>query len=292
MNRNSSYSRIQWCAGLSGRSPTRRIILMMAVLCLMAPVGANANPYLATGIDGKLVAAPLVGLPYVLIARKDIRRPEDLKGKIIGFTRPGSLSHRLSKALLKKFNLTEEEVKLRPLGGSQPEQYQALVQDIVQATPITPPLDVRGKRDGFHVIYQFSDLNVPFIYSALHTNSRTLKEHAGVVQRAVAALAEALYFVEKSPEKAKASISRVMKVNDPEALHSAYDAYARWIINRRMIVPGDAVADSIRIAREAGTNVRKKPADLFDNSFAENLDKSGFLREIWGGELLEGRMKP
>jgi hypothetical protein len=31
--------------------------------------------------------------------------------------------------------------------------------------------------------------------------------------------------------------------------------------------------------------VRKKPAELFDNSFAEQLQKSGFLKEIWGSEL-------
>ena len=37
-------------------------------------------PGLATGVDGKLVAAPLIGLPYVLISRKEINRVEDLKG--------------------------------------------------------------------------------------------------------------------------------------------------------------------------------------------------------------------
>jgi hypothetical protein len=31
--------------------------------------------------------------------------------------------------------------------------------------------------------------------------------------------------------------------------------------------------------------VRKKPAELFDNSFAEQLQKSGFLKEIWGTEI-------
>jgi hypothetical protein len=38
-------------------------------------------PGLATGIDAKLVAAPLVKLPYVLVTRKEIKRPGDLKGK-------------------------------------------------------------------------------------------------------------------------------------------------------------------------------------------------------------------
>ena len=58
-------------------------------------------PALATGIDVKLVASPLVKLPYVLVARKEIRRPEDLKGKSIGIARAGDLSDRLSRAVVK-----------------------------------------------------------------------------------------------------------------------------------------------------------------------------------------------
>jgi len=39
---------------------------------------------IATGVDGRLVASPLVGLPYVLLARREIKKPVDLKGKSIG----------------------------------------------------------------------------------------------------------------------------------------------------------------------------------------------------------------
>ena len=46
-------------------------------------------PGLATGVEAKLIASPLVKLPYVLVARKEIRRPEDLKGKSIGIARAG-----------------------------------------------------------------------------------------------------------------------------------------------------------------------------------------------------------
>ena len=62
-------------------------------------------PGLAAGVDVKFVASPLVKLPYVMIARKDIRRPEDLKGKSIGVTRPGDLSARLSRQVVQKVRL-------------------------------------------------------------------------------------------------------------------------------------------------------------------------------------------
>ena len=193
---------------------------------------------IATGADGKLVASPLLRLPYVLLARKDIKKPADLKGKSIGVTRPGDLPHRLAKAFLKKANLTEEEVTLRPLGGTPTERYSALV------------------------------------------------------QRFVAALAEAVYFVEKNPQQAMAAVGKTLSIKDSAILQSAYDAYAVRLVNRRMIVPPKLVAETIETAREEGMTIRRKPAEVFDNTFVENLEQSGFLKELWRGEVLEERKQP
>ncbi len=247
--------------------------------------GDATIPGLAAGVDVKLVGSPLVGMPYVLLARKDIKRVEDLKGKSIGYSRPGQVDHRLARAVLKKFNLSESEVTLHPSGGSQPERYRAMQQDIVQAIPVPPPLDVRGKKDGFQVIYNLNDLGLPFIYSSLHTNAVMLANQRETVQRFVAAMAEAIHFVEKNPERAKASLGKVLRLTDQESLQSAYDAYAKLLVNRRLLVPPNMVTEAVGVAQERGTVVKRKPAELFDNSFAEHLDKSGFLRELWGAEL-------
>jgi len=237
-------------------------------------------PGLASGVDGKLIASPLIGLPYVLLAQKDVKRLEDLKGKNIGVSRAGDLDDRLMKTMLKKFNLTD--VTIRPMGGSQPERYNALMAGIIQAAPVTPPLDARGKKDGLNVVYNLKDLNLPFIYSSVHTNPKTMKERSQLVQRFVAAMAESVYFAEKNPEKAKISLSKMLKIPELDILQSAYDTYAVALINRSMTVPANALAEAVDVARETGTNVRKKPAELYDNSFAEQLTKSGFLKELWG----------
>jgi len=88
-------------------------------------------PGLASGVDGKLVASPLLGLPYVLLAHKEIKRLEDLKGKSIGVSKAGDLDDRLIKTLLKKFNLSTADITIRPIGGSQPERYNAMIGGIV-----------------------------------------------------------------------------------------------------------------------------------------------------------------
>ena len=242
-------------------------------------------PGLASGVDGKLVASPLIGLPYVLLAHKDIKRLEDLKGKSIGVSKAGDLDDRLMKTLLKKVNLSTADVAIRPIGGSQSERYNAMMAGIIQAAPVTPPLDARGKKDGLNLIYNLKDLNLPFIYSSLHTNPKTLRERPQLVQRFVAAMAESVHYVEKNPDKAKTSLGKVLKISESEILQSAYDAYAISLVNRSLIVPANALAEAVEVARDSGTAVRKKPAELFDNSFAEQLAKSGFLKELWGAEL-------
>lgn len=243
--------------------------------------GDSTIPGLAAGSDGTLVASPLVGLPYVIIARKEIKTIQDLRGKSIGVGSVGGLPFRLLKVFTKKFGL--EDAQIRPVGGSQPERYAAMAQGIIDSGPFTPPMDARGKKDGFNIVYHLNDLGLPAIYSSLHTNAKTIRERRLTVQRFVAALAETVHFVEVNPEKAKASVAKALRVKDEDVLQSSYDAYAKKLINRRLIVPVRAVAESVEVAKEAGTKVTKKPTELFDNSFAENLEKTGFLRELWGG---------
>jgi NitT/TauT family transport system substrate-binding protein len=243
-------------------------------------------PGMAAGSDAKLIAAPLVGLPWVMLARKDIKRVEDLKGKSIAVTRPGDLTFRLARAMLKKFNLSESDVNIRTVGGTgQVEPFNAMRAGIAEAALVTPPLDARGRRDGFNLVYRLNDLGLPAVYSSLHANAKTLKERSTVAQKWVAALAESIHFVEKNPDKGKAAVSKALKLNDAEALQSAYDAYAKLLVNRRLLVPESTVAGVVDVAREQGTNVRRKAAEMIDNRFAEDLEKSGFLKEIWGAEL-------
>ena len=52
-----------------------------------------------------------------------------------------------------------------------------------------------------------------------------------------------------------------------------------------MIIPEKAVADTLEQTRLSGGVVRRKAEELYDNSFVNHLEKSGFLKELWGAEL-------
>jgi NitT/TauT family transport system substrate-binding protein len=244
-------------------------------------------PGLASGAEVKLVADPLLGLPYVLITRPEVRTVQDLKGKALGIARVGDLSDRLSKLMVEKFGLRpNEDVDIRPIGGSQPERYQALLAGVVQGIIITPPLEVQARKDGLNVVYELSDMNLPFVYSAVHAPNTLIRDNPQLVQRFVAAMAEAVYYTEKHPDVAREALKKVLKLDDPESLDSAYNAYATKLVNRRMTVPLPIVGQAIEDAREQGTQVTVSgPEAIATNQFTDDLERTGFLQQVWGAEL-------
>src|SRR3989442_14762673 len=102
-------------------------------------------PSLAAGVDVKLVAAPLIKLPYVLVTRKEIRRMEELKGKALGVARPGDLSDRLSRAVVKKFNIAD--VTMRPIGGRQTRRPPTMGGNNVQGGLVPPPPGIPAQNE-------------------------------------------------------------------------------------------------------------------------------------------------
>ena len=101
-------------------------------------------------------------LPWVLMGRKEIKRPQDLKGKTIALSRPGGLTDQLAKAVMKKFNLTTQEVKLLHIGGTgQLEPYNAMVQGLTQATFSNAALGRARQARRLRLIYNLNELDVP-----------------------------------------------------------------------------------------------------------------------------------
>jgi NitT/TauT family transport system substrate-binding protein len=91
------------------------------------------------GADLKIVGCDWPGILHGLMTKTTIARVEDLKGKTIGISAPGSLPDLVGKAILNKFHVGVNDVKYASL-GSDLDRYKALIANVVDASVVTEEL--------------------------------------------------------------------------------------------------------------------------------------------------------
>jgi NitT/TauT family transport system substrate-binding protein len=97
------------------------------------------------GADVKNAGCHWPGLPHALFVRGNIAKVEDLKGKTIAISAPGSLPDNMMRTLLERYAVPVDAVRTTAV-GSDADRYRALTAGIVDATivsseylPISPP---------------------------------------------------------------------------------------------------------------------------------------------------------
>jgi ABC-type nitrate/sulfonate/bicarbonate transport system substrate-binding protein len=94
--------------------------------------GINAG---SRGADAKMVGCPWLTVPYVVLARAGITRMEELRGKTIAASSPGTPPDVVAHASLAAFKVPDSEVKFAAVGGDR-DRYNALLGGIVDAAVV------------------------------------------------------------------------------------------------------------------------------------------------------------
>jgi ABC-type nitrate/sulfonate/bicarbonate transport system substrate-binding protein len=89
----------------------------------------------ARGADARMVGCPWLAAPYVMLARPEIARMEELKGKTIAASAPGTPPDVVAHASLAAFKVPDREVKFAAVGGDR-DRYSALLGGVVDAAVV------------------------------------------------------------------------------------------------------------------------------------------------------------
>ncbi|MDR7568439.1 MAG: ABC transporter substrate-binding protein, partial [Armatimonadota bacterium] len=196
-----------------------RILLSGGVAIRNLLIGGRA-PFGVIGTEhiplARLAGAPLKGLiptydrlHVTLIVRsalrEQVRRVEDLKGRTVGVTAPGSFTWSIAVTLLKRAGLEpERDVRLLPLGADAGVLYAALQSGRVDALSFSEPVLSRAEVDGVgfmlvnifdrHVLRRWigSDL---LLVGILATTESVLRTQPDTVAAMVAAVRKGLAYI-------------------------------------------------------------------------------------------------
>ncbi len=216
-----------------------------------------------------------------LVTTKEISRPEQLKGKVLGIDRYGGAGDFILRLVLEKLGLNpDKDVTIRQVGQS-PLRLAALQAGIIQGTTLSAEDKVAADKIGLPLLIDVRKLGVEFLGADIVTTRRTIKTEEATVRRFTKALVEGIRYYKTHKAETMQTMARYMKVKDPALIEAGYE----FNVQEYQRKPYPSVG-GIKVSLEqiAQTNPKAKNVNVerfFDARFVRELDQSGFIDGLY-----------
>jgi ABC-type nitrate/sulfonate/bicarbonate transport system substrate-binding protein len=218
-----------------------------------------ATPFLVRaalgGSDAVAIAAEFNDPVYSLVARPDIGRIADLKGKVIGLADPaGSITHSMRK-LFALHGIREADLQVKTIEGT-PARLQCLKRGECAAVPLGQPQDMLAQSEGYRVLGYSNDATPPYLYTVTAARRSWALANRDTVVRYVRALAGA-FAVIRDPAKHGEVVKAIVETTSvppavAERTLALYFEPGRKVLPRQGEIELAAMAQVIANMGEAG----------------------------------------
>ncbi|MBI4490010.1 MAG: ABC transporter substrate-binding protein [Deltaproteobacteria bacterium] len=181
-----------------------------------------------TGLPVKVIAFGGIRAALSLNVRPEIKRIEDLKGKMISVSSRGSTTDIVAREIVRHFGLNPDtDIVTMPL-GTQTNQLAALRTNAVQAALFTPPFDALGEREGFRVFAWAGDIVKDQLQAGLVTSDEKIRANPDQVRRMVRGFVKSLIYLHKEKARVAALIVKEWKI-DLDLAQRSYQAMVKTL---------------------------------------------------------------
>jgi NitT/TauT family transport system substrate-binding protein len=263
-------------------------LIIQSMLSGAVPVAGVAGPAVISSVvsGGDVVTvANLAPLTIALMVKPSIEKPDDLRGKKIGVPRLGAVAHFAIRMILDRHGIKDATILQM---GSQPEAAAGMRRDAIDGAMISLPLNYVLAKEGYRQLVGPADyrkLGIQSITQGISARKSYIAKNRDVVLRLIKATMEGLKVMSAQESLAKKILSKYTRQTDPESLERAY-RFGLDTLNKDPTIPREAIVSMVRLMADLGLVDRaaaaSTPAEAFyDNSFVDEMKKTGFLRELW-----------
>jgi NitT/TauT family transport system substrate-binding protein len=232
------------------------------------------------GADSIIVAAMVNTLPYSLVTTKSITKWEQLKGKKVGISRFGSGTDTAIRLVSKRFGLDPMKDFIVLQGGTQPSRLQALLAGSLDATLVSPPLDLTAKKQGLNILVNIADLGIAYPQLVIETSERFNREQPQQVKSFLKGFIEAIHYAATNKDETKTIITKYLKTSDPEILEATQKSFLQvtdYSANPNLEGIRNAIEE---VAARVPAAKGKKPEEFVDTRFLKEIEKEGFFKQF------------
>ncbi len=237
------------------------------------------------GADPVIVAGTtnFTGQRVLLRPDSPLQRMQDLKGKTVGVTQYGSQGDTFLRDALRKIGLKpDSDVSILQMGGT-PQVAAALVAGKVDAAVSgeSSLLLVHQGRAKMMPGGNAKELKLPGIGATLNVTRRYIARDREGITRFLRAYIEGLHYFRTNREGSIKALQKFFRGATIEQVAFVYDDQRE--VMDPLPIPSDEALQG-ELDRETDPKTKAfKPADFTDLSFLREIEKSGFLTELYKG---------
>jgi ABC-type nitrate/sulfonate/bicarbonate transport system substrate-binding protein len=256
---------------LSGNTHSANIAAMTPIRTVLA------------GSDIVMVGGHLNRQMFNLVTRKEIRRPEDLRGKKIGVASLAGTNAVALRLVLKEWKIPPDAVNLIVVGGS-PTQLAGLESGTIDAAVLTYGVTTEAVRKGMTVLADLSKPVPEFPDRTIIMRRSFLAKERSHVKRFLQALSEAIYQLKTAEGRRREELIAIagkhLRVN-AGAAKEFYQLYEHaFSFPPRVGRKGMAAVIDV-IQEETGRPKSEFEISRFlDESVLDELEKEGFFKKL------------
>ena len=251
----------------------------------VAVIGAASitRPFVQGNKDPAFIGGIKSMLTHSIIAKPDIKRPEQLKGKRIGVSRIGSNPHYFAVQALRQFGIDSREVSYIQAGGA-PETLAALVAQGIDAAVLTVPTDAQALKLGYHYVIYGPDLKIAYAATTFNARRSILAKRGPVIGRFMRAMAEAAKIMHTDKEYVYKVLEKYLRIDDRKLLEASYNVEIK-ALEPRLSIKLEGIQSTLdEIAPTDPRAKTVKPQEMVDTRYLDEMEKSGFFEQLWGGK--------
>ncbi len=240
-----------------------------------ASLGAVLN-----GLDGVFVAAFINRLVGAFAVGRDIKTPADLKGKRIGVASLGGGNWMFTMLAFEHWGIDpkRDAVTFRIIGDTG-VRVQSIASGVIDGSMVGYTHAAILQRQGYPILADVAELNIPFQDSGLFTRKSFLVQHPETVENVLRALVDAIAFIQEPENKTAVlkSLAQWLRLPKPEDALPGYD-FMRKMYTRRIYPNVEGIRNSIRVLTLTNEKFgRLKAEDLVDDRIVKKLEKEGLF---------------
>lgn len=267
------------------------VLMPNAPLALSALAGGESQFYYGTtsgaslgavlnGLDGVFVAGFVKKLVGAFAVGRDIKTPADLKGKKIGVASLSGGNWMFTMLALEHWGIEPKRdgIVFRVIGDTG-ARVQAIASGLIDGSLLGYTHGAILKRQGYPILADVADLNIPFQDSGLFTRKSFIAEHPQTVENVLRALLDAIAFIQQPENKTAVlkDLAQWLRLRKPEDAIDGYD-FMRRMYTRRIYPSLEGIQNSIRVLTLTNEKfARLKAEDLADDRFARKFEKEGLF---------------